>query len=82
MEIGQCATRAPDLDQAIELAIRQVDGMGEDGARPEPAGAVVDIDVVEGVGEQPRDFRDLAAVLGQVRLPPGAGRAGERGRFA
>ena len=51
--------------------------MGEDGARPEPAGLVVDIDVVEGVGEQPHDFRDLAAVLGQVRLPPGAGRAGE-----
>ena len=70
------------LDQAVELAIGQVDGVGEDGPRPEPAGAVVDIDVVERLGEQPRDLRDLAAVLGQVGLPPGAGRAGERRRLA
>ena len=38
----------------------------------EPAGAVVDVEVVEGVGEQPRDLGDLAAVLGQMGLPVGA----------
>jgi hypothetical protein len=73
-----CASR----HQAGELTIRQVDRMGEHGSRPEPAGAVVDIDVVERGREEPHHFRDLAAILGQVRLPPGAGRAGERCRFA
>ena len=65
----------PGLDQPRELAIRQVDGVGEDRPRPEAAGAVVDVDVVERLGEQPRDLRDLAAILRHVGLPVRAGRA-------
>ena len=65
----------PRLDQARQLAVGEVDRVGEDRPRPEAAGAVVDVDVVARLGEQARDLRDLAAVLGDVGLPPGAGRA-------
>ncbi len=68
----------PGLDQAVELAIGQVDGVGENGPLAETAGAVVDIDVVERLREQPRDLGDLAAVLREVRLPVRTGGGGQR----
>ena len=49
---------------------------------PEPAGPVVDVDVVERLGEQAGHLGDLAAVLGDVGLPVRAGRRGERRRLA
>ena len=63
------------LDEPRQLAIREVDRVGQHGPRAEPAGAVVDVDVVERLGEEPGDLGDLAAVLGDVGLPVRAGRA-------
>ena len=60
----------PGLGQASDLPIGQVDRMGEHRPRPEGARPVVDVDVVARLREQARDLRDLARVLGHVRLPP------------
>ena len=43
---------------------------------PQAAGAVVDIGVVDGVGEEARHLAQLAAVLAEMRLPVGAGLLG------
>jgi hypothetical protein len=59
-----------------------MDGVGEHGSGPQPAGPVVDVEVVASRREQPGDLRDLARVLGDVRLPPRPGRPGERRRLA
>ena len=71
----------PRLDEARQLAIREMDRMGEHGSLTQRAGPVIDVEVVAGLGKQPRDLRDLARVLRHVALPPGPGRAGERGRL-
>ena len=59
-----------------------MDRVGEDRLWPEAAGAVVDVDVVERVGEEAAHLVDLAGVLAHVRLPPGAGARGEGRRLA
>ena len=41
------------LDQPAELPVGEVDGVGKDRPLPQPAGTVVDVDVVEGVWEEP-----------------------------
>ena len=66
------------LDEPGQLAVREMHGVGEHRALAEAAGAVVDVDVVGGLGKQPRDLLDLAAVLGDVGLPVRPGR-GARG---
>ena len=73
---------SPALDEPAELAVGQMDGVREHGPLAEPAGAVVDVDVIERFGKQPFDLRDLALVLGHVRLPVRTGRGGEGRRFA
>ena len=72
----------PGLDQPAELPVREMDGVGQDGPLPQPAGAVVDVHVVERFGEEPADLGDLARILRHVGLPPGAGRARQRRRLA
>ncbi len=72
----------PGLDEATKLPVREMDGVREDGPLPEPAGAVVDVDVIDGVGEEPGDLGDLATVLRHVRLPVRTGGGGERGGLA
>ena len=72
----------PGLDQPRQLAIREVDRVREHRPLAETAGPVVDVDVVDGLGEEARDLLDLAAVLGDVGLPIGPGRCGKRGGFA
>ena len=64
---GQWATAESGRRQALDLAIGEVDGVGEEGLAAQPAGAVVDVEVVDGVGEQLGDRGDLAA-----RPPRGA----------
>ena len=56
--------------------------MGQDGPWPEAAGPVVDVEVVGRLGEEPGDLGQLAAVLGEVRLPVGAHAGGQAGRLA
>ena len=53
------------------LTIGEVDGVREEGLAAEPAGSVVDIEVVARLGEPLGDRGHLAAVLGEVRLPVG-----------
>ena len=45
--------RRPALRQAPHLAVREVDRVRQDRPRSQAAGAVVDIGVVDGVGEEP-----------------------------
>ena len=71
-DAGQWATRVSGLDEPRELAVGEVDGVGQDRPRAEPAGAVVDVDVVARLGEQPARPRRSRRVLGHVRLPPRA----------
>src|SRR6476661_2239357 len=59
-----------------------MDRVGEYRATAEATGPVVDVEIVERVGKQPRHLLDLAAVLREVRLPVRAGGCGERRRFA
>ena len=56
--------------------------MRQDRSRPQPAGPVVHIEIVERVGKEPGDLGDLAVVLGQVGLPVRAGLGGQPGRLA
>ena len=74
--------RRVGLRDAGDLPRREVDRVGEDRLGAEAAGPVVDVEVVDGVGEQPRDLADLVPVLRDVRLPVGAGLAGEVRRQA
>ena len=69
------------LDEPPQLAIGQVDRVGEDRSRAEAAGTVVDVDVVLRLGEEARDLGDLARVLRDMGLPPRAGPRRERGRL-
>ena len=68
----------PGLDQPSQLAVGEVDGVRQHRPFAEPAGPVVDVDVVERLGEEPRDLGDLARILGHVGLPPRPGRARQR----
>ena len=76
---GAMGDPRPGLDEAGQLAIRAMDRVREDRVVPQPAGSVVDVDVIARVGEEPRDLRDLARILGDVGLPPGT-RSNARGR--
>ena len=71
---------ASGLGEAVPLPFREMDCMAEDRPRPEPAGGVVYVGVVERFGEEPGDLRDLVEVLGEVRLPVRAGLGGKLGR--
>ena len=57
------------LHEARHFALGKVDRVREDRPLPERAGAVVDIEVVNRLREEPPDLVDLAVVLGEVRLP-------------
>ncbi len=72
----------PCLDEPRELPIGQVDRVREHRLWPQPAGTVVDVDVVDRLGKEPRHLGDLARVLRDVRLPVRAGRPGQGRRFA
>ncbi len=72
----------PGLDETPELSIGEMHRMCEHGPLPESAGAVVDVDIIGRLGEQPGDFGDLATVLGQMRLPVRAGARRERSGLA
>ena len=50
--------RGAGLGEPADLARRQVDRVGEDRPRPEPAGLVVDVEVVDRVREEPGDLAD------------------------
>ena len=69
----------PGLHEPGELAIGQVDRVGQHRPFTETAGAVVDVDVVDRFGEEPRDLGDLGAVFRQMGLPVRTGRGGQRG---
>ena len=79
---GQCATCVPVSTRRSSSRSERWMAWARTVRAPEPAGAVVDVDVVDGVGEEPPHLGDLERVLGQVGLPPRAGRPGERRRFA
>ena len=81
-DVGQWATPRAGLGEPRLLPRGEVDRVGEDRPRPEAARPVVDVDVVARLGEQPRDLRDLARVLGHVRLPPAAELARRASRLA
>ena len=70
------------LHEPLDLALGEVDGVREEGSGPQATGAVVDVEVVAGLGEQLGDRGDLAAVLGDVRLPRGAVVVRQGGRLA
>ena len=72
----------PGVDQSGELALREMDGMRQDGPLTEAARAVVDIGVVQRLRKEPANLGDLERVLRQVRLPPSAGRPCQRHRLA
>ena len=82
LEAGQCATCDPGLHEPRQLAIRQMDRVRQHRLRAQAAGAVVDIHVVDGLGEEPGHLGDLAAILGDVGLPVRSGRGGQRRRLA
>ena len=71
-EAGQCAMRVPVSTSRPSSRVGEVDRVGQDRLRPEPAGPVVDVDVVAGLGEEPADLGDLDRILRHVGLPPGA----------
>ena len=60
--------RRPGLVQEREVALRQVDAVAVDRARPGEAVAGVDVEIGRRVGKQRRDQCDLGQVLGHVRL--------------
>ena len=68
---------SPALDKPCQFPVGQVDRVGEDRPRAQAARPVVDIDVVERLGKEPRDLGDLATVLRHVRLPVRARCRGE-----
>ena len=79
---GQCAIAAPhSVSRATSRSERWM-ACAKSALRTERPGAIVDVEVVAGLGEVLRDSGDLAAVLREVRLPGGAVVVGQCGRFA
>ncbi len=56
------------LMTAAELALRQMDAMGEQGARASQAGVIVDIQIARAVRIEALDPGDLVEVLGDVAV--------------
>ena len=54
------------LGHARQRPVAHMDAMGEDRARPDQAEAVVDVEIVGGLGEALGDERDLARIFGEV----------------
>ena len=57
------------LGEPSHLAVGEMDRVRQDRPWSKPTGAVVDIGVVERLGEEPPHLRDLSAILREMGLP-------------
>ena len=68
------------LGHARQRAVAHMDAMGEDRARPDQAEAVVDVEIVGGLGKAFGDEGDLARIFGKVGVHQHVGMGGEHVR--
>jgi hypothetical protein len=68
VRIGAMCDRGARGGHAVPLGVGEMDGVGEDGARPEQPNRLVDAEVVLGEGVDGQGLDTLAGVLGDVGL--------------
>ena len=68
---GTALAHCPVSNMFLSSGVMPLARLREEAPRTEPAGPLVDIDVVDGIGEQLRDAGHLDLVLGDMSLPRG-----------